>query len=98
MIRESYVFSLLHVVLPCQEVCDPHAGGVRHMQQGELVLQQSWDDGVKDYLNTSNRFLTTLSCEVVYHVLISMNRNQWNGLHFATTYCRSRKASLPVHW
>ncbi len=30
-----------------QEVCDPPAGGVRHIQLGELVLLQSWDDGVK---------------------------------------------------
>ncbi|KAF7651031.1 hypothetical protein LDENG_00117000, partial [Lucifuga dentata] len=27
-----------------QEVSDPPTGGVRHVQLGELVLQQSWDD------------------------------------------------------
>ncbi len=30
-----------------EEVCDPPAGGVRHIQLGELVLQQSRDDGVR---------------------------------------------------
>ncbi len=29
-----------------QEACDPPAGGVRYTQPG-LVLQQSWDDGIK---------------------------------------------------
>ena len=39
------VFPQPHVLLPVrQEVCDPPAGGVRHVQ---LVLQQSRDDGVE---------------------------------------------------
>lgn len=37
-----------HVLLPVrQEVCDPPVGWVWHIQQGELVLQQGWDGGVK---------------------------------------------------
>jgi len=36
------VFPQPHVLLPVgQEVCDPPAGGVRHAQLGEIVLQQS---------------------------------------------------------
>ena len=30
-----------------QEVCDPPAGGIRHVQLGELVLKQGGDDGVE---------------------------------------------------
>ena len=42
------MFSQLHALLPVrQEVCDPPAGGVRHVQLGELVLKQGGDDGVK---------------------------------------------------
>jgi len=42
------VFPQPHVLLPVrQEVCDPPAGGVGHVQLGELVLQQSRDDGVE---------------------------------------------------
>ncbi len=38
----------LHMLPPVrQEVCDPPAGGVRHVQLRELVLQQSRDDGVE---------------------------------------------------
>ena len=41
-------FPQLHLLPPVgQEVCDPPAGGVRHAQLGELVLQQSRDDGVE---------------------------------------------------
>lgn len=31
-----------------QEICDPPAGGVVHVQLGELLLQQCWDDVMKD--------------------------------------------------
>lgn len=42
------VFSQLHVLLPHrQEVFDPLASGVGHLQLGELVLQQSGDDGIE---------------------------------------------------
>ncbi len=42
------MFPQLHMLPPVrQEVCDPPAGGVRHVQLGELVLQQSQDDGMK---------------------------------------------------
>ncbi len=48
MVQESDIFSQLHMLSPVrQEVCDPPAGGVRHTQLGELVLQQCRDDGVQ---------------------------------------------------
>ena len=38
--RVRNVFPQLHMLLPVrQEICNPPAGGVRHMQLGELVLQ-----------------------------------------------------------
>ncbi len=46
--RVRDMFPQLHMLPPVrQEVCDPPAGGVRHIQLGELVLQQSRDDGIK---------------------------------------------------
>jgi hypothetical protein len=30
-----------------QEVSDPLTDGVRHVQLGEFVLQQFWDDGIE---------------------------------------------------
>ena len=40
--------SQLNALLPVrQEVCDPPAGGIRHVQLGELVLKQGGDDGVE---------------------------------------------------
>ncbi len=46
--RVRDMFPQPHMLPPVrQEVCDPPAGGVRHVQLGELVLQQSRDDGVK---------------------------------------------------
>ena len=42
------MFPQLHVLLPVrQAVCDPPAGGVRHVELGELVLKQSWEDSVE---------------------------------------------------
>jgi len=41
------MFPQPHVLLPVGQVCDPPAGGVRHAQLGELVLQQSRDDCVE---------------------------------------------------
>ena len=38
----------LNTLLPVrQEVCDPPAGGIRHVQLGELVLKQGGDDGIE---------------------------------------------------
>ncbi len=46
--RVRDMFSQLYKLPPVrQEVCDPPTGGVRHVQLGELVLQQSRDDGVE---------------------------------------------------
>ena len=46
--RVRDVCSQLIALLPVrQEICDPPAGGVRHVQLGELVLKQSGDDGVE---------------------------------------------------
>ncbi|XP_076606379.1 uncharacterized protein LOC143332620 [Chaetodon auriga] len=42
------VFPQLHALFPVrQEVCNPPASGVRHAQLGELLLKQSWGDGVE---------------------------------------------------
>ena len=42
------MFPQLHVLLPVrQAVSDPPAGGVRHVELGELVLKQSWEDSVE---------------------------------------------------
>ena len=39
------MFPKLHTLLPVrQEVCDAPAGGVRHVELGELALRQSWED------------------------------------------------------
>ena len=40
--------SQLNALLPIrQEVCDPPAGGIRHVQLGELVLKQGGEDGIE---------------------------------------------------
>ncbi len=42
------MFPQLHMLPPVrQEVCEPPAGGVRHIQLGELVLQQSRNDCIE---------------------------------------------------
>ena len=54
------MFPQLHALLPIrQEVYDPPAGGVGHMELVELVLKQSWEDGVgsRAELKSTNRIL-----------------------------------------
>ncbi len=55
----------LHMMPPVrQEVCDPPAGGVRHSQRGELVLQQSRDDGVGGRAEVKKHDPGIFSCKV----------------------------------
>ena len=42
------MFPQLHALLPVrQKVCDPPAGGVRYVELGELILEQSREVGVE---------------------------------------------------
>ncbi len=42
------MFSQFHMLLPVrQEVYDPPTDEIRHIQLGELVLWQSWDDCIE---------------------------------------------------
>lgn len=62
------MFSQLHMLLPVRlEVSDPKAGGVKHAQLGELVLQQSQDDSVEDRTEIHKRYpsISSLGVQVL---------------------------------
>lgn len=48
MVTELHSLPQSHMLPPvCDEDCYPPAEGFGHIETGELVLQQSWEDGVE---------------------------------------------------
>ena len=78
------MFSQLHVSDQWSEFSGPPAGGVRHVQLGELVLQQSPDGGVKGGAEIHKQDPSVGSCrvkvledEVKGHVLLHRPQTCW---------------------